>query len=217
MWRRIQPMTYRPRPTDDDTTTTPPNDMIGRPTLSAIGLCLLTFTLQTIGGIVGIGVEAFALSLPLEHRPWTIVASVYAHGGITHLLANTIALLIVGPLVAYITTPWRFHAFFIGTGSISGLTQVVASTPFGGASVLGASGAVFGLFGYLLVGNRASMRVISWLPIERRGRLLIIGALAVVLTAVTAAPGVALVAHATGFCLGAAAGRAQYLHCSRDR
>lgn len=188
--------------------------MPSRPVLTTLALCLGTFAIQTLGGVLGIGPGAFALALPIGHRPWTLLTSVYAHGGGGHLLANAVALVVVGPLVAYVTTAARFHAFFLGTGSASGIVQVVVAAPFGGAAVLGASGAIFALFGYLLVGNRASERVLSWLPFGRRGRLLVFVGTAALLTAVTAAPGAALVAHFAGFCLGAGAGRFRVLHAS---
>ena len=186
--------------------------MSGRPALTTLALCVGTFAAQTVGTAVGLGPGAFALSLPLSDQPWTLATSVYAHGSLGHLLANGLALLVVGPLVAYVTTAVRFHAFFLATGSIAGAVQVVVAAPFGGSAVLGASGAIFALLGYLLVGNRASERVLAWLPLGRRGRLAAFAALAALLTAATAAPGVALVAHFVGVCLGAGAGRFRLLH-----
>ncbi|CCQ36533.1 probable rhomboid family protease [Natronomonas moolapensis 8.8.11] len=186
--------------------------MSGRPALATLALCVGTFGAQTVGTVAGLGPGAFALSLPLSEQPWTLATSVYAHGSAGHLLANGLALLVVGPLVAYVTTGVRFHAFFLATGAVAGVVQIVASAPFGGSAVLGASGAIFALLGYLFVGNRASERVLAWLPLGRRGRLAVFVALAALLTAATAAPGVALVAHFVGFCLGAAAGRFRVLH-----
>lgn len=186
-----------------------------RPTLTTLALFAAVFAVQAIGNAVGIGAEAFALAVPLEDRPWTIVASVYAHGSLAHLVANAFALAIVGPLVARVTTPLRFHTFFAGVGALAGIAEITLASPFGGVAVLGASGAVFGLLGYLLIGNRASEAVLSWLPLGRRGRLLLFAVLAALLTVATAAPGVALVAHFAGFCFGAVAGRGRLLHAQR--
>lgn len=186
--------------------------MTGRPTLTTLALCLAMFAVQAIIPVAGVGAGAFALTLPLGHHPWTLATSVYAHGGVGHLLANALALLILGPLVAYVTTPMRFHAFFLSTGAIAGTVQVIVAVPFGGAAVLGASGAIFALLGYVLVGNRASERVLSWLPVGGQGRLLLFVGLAALVTVATAAPGVALAAHFTGFCLGVGAGRFRLLH-----
>lgn len=189
---------------------------MGRPTLSTLSLFAAVFVAQTLTDIFGIGLGLFALALPLAERPWTIVTSVYAHGSLAHLFANAFALVVVGPLVARVTTPIRFHAFFVATGAIAGIAQVLLTFTLGPTVVLGASGAIFAFLGYVLVGNRASERVLAWLPIGRRGRVILFIAVAALLTAATAAPGVALVAHFVGFCLGAVAGRARILHTPRS-
>jgi membrane associated rhomboid family serine protease len=189
---------------------------MGRPTLTTLALFAVVFAAQLAGFAYGRGAGAFALALPLDHRPWTVVVSVYAHANPTHLVANSVALVVLGPLVAYQTTSARFHAFFVTSGALAGVTQVVATIPYGPQPVLGASGAIFALLGYLLVGNRASEWALSWLPLGWFGRLLLFSLLAAGVTLATAAPGVALVAHFTGFLVGAVAGRFRLLHKSRD-
>lgn len=189
---------------------------MGRPTLTTLALFAVVFAAQGAGFAYGHGAAAFALALPLDHRPWTVVVSVYAHANPTHLVANSVALVVLGPLVAYQTTSARFHAFFVTSGALAGIAQVVVSIPYGSQPVLGASGAIFALLGYLLVGNRASEWALSWLPLGWFGRLLLFGTLAAAVTLATAAPGVALVAHFTGFLVGAVAGRFRLLHKSRD-
>lgn len=189
--------------------------MTESPTMTTLALFAVVFLLQVFGGAVGLGAAAFALALPLAEYPWTIVVSVYAHGGLAHLAANTIALAIVGPFVSYLTTAARYHAFFVVTGALSGVAQVVVTAPLGGTAVLGASGAILAMIGYLVVGNRASRAALSWLPLGDTGRLLLFALLAGLLTVATAAPGVALVSHFTGLFLGMVAGRLRLLHVSR--
>lgn len=191
--------------------------MDGYPTMTTLALFAVVYLVQVYGTALGLGAAAFALALPLEQYPWTLVVSVYAHAGVSHLAANTVALAIVGPAVAYLSTPFRYHAFFVATGMLSGIAQVYAMVPFGGSSVIGASGAIFGLFGYLFVGNRASDHLLSWAPIGFRGSVLVFGALAALITLATASPGVALVAHFTGFLIGAIAGRYRLLHASTQK
>lgn len=186
--------------------------MAGRPTLTTLLLFVVVFTAQLFGSLVGLAPTTFALALPLEENPWTIVLSVYAHANAGHLLANSVALLVAGPLVAYVTTPMRFHAFFVASGALAGVAQVVLTAPFGNVPVLGASGAIFALFGYLLVGNRASERALSWLPFGGAFKLVLFVVLAALVTVATASPGVALVAHFCGFLIGAGAGRGKLLH-----
>lgn len=189
---------------------------MGNPTLTTLALFATVFAAQAVGFSYGLDAGTFALALPLDHRPWTIVLSVYAHANPTHLIANSFALVVVGPIVARESTSWRFHAFFVASGAIASVVQVLAMIPYGSQPVLGASGAIFALLGYLLVGNRASEWALSWLPLGWIGRLLLFGALAAAVTVATAAPDVAIFAHFTGFLVGAVAGRFRLLHKSRS-
>jgi membrane associated rhomboid family serine protease len=178
-----------------------------RATLETLGITLLVGAAQALLSLVGL-FGLLALSTPLSVAPWTLVTSVYAHGSVGHLVANAVALLLVGPLVERRTTRPRFHAFVIATGALAGAAQVTLGGLLGPPSaVLGISGAVFALGGYLLAGNVVSATLFDRLRLSPRAQFLLFGLVAVVLTATTAAPGVALVAHATGAFCGLAAGR----------
>ncbi|GAB6879295.1 hypothetical protein JCM17823_15690 [Halorubrum gandharaense] len=182
-----------------------------RATLETLAVVLLVGLVQLLLGLVGLG-YAFALAAPLTTAPWTLATSVYAHGSTGHLLANAVGLLLVGPLVERHTTRTRFHAFVLTTGALAGAAQVTLGGLIGPApSVLGLSGAVFALGGYLLAGNVASATLFDRLRLSGRAQLALFAAVAVLLTLVTAAPGVALIAHAVGAFLGLAAGRLRLL------
>jgi membrane associated rhomboid family serine protease len=112
------------------------------------------------------------------------------------------------------TTRLRYHTFFITTGVLSGLAQVILLP---GSRVLGASGAIFAFLGYLVAGNPVSSSVLDALRLSRRAQLVVFAVLAVVVTALTGAPGVALVAHFTGFLCGLLAGRLGLLSVSGRR
>ena len=179
-----------------------------RATLETIGVVLLVGGTQAALGLAGVA-GLFALSTPLSAAPWTLVTSVYAHGSVGHALANALALLLVGPLVERRTTRLRFHGFVAASGALAGVAQVTAGGLLGPpAAVVGLSGAVFALGGYLLAGNVASATLFDRLRLSPRAQFALFGLVAVVLTAATAAPGVALVAHGTGAFCGLAAGRA---------
>ncbi|PAU85438.1 rhomboid family intramembrane serine protease [Halorubrum salipaludis] len=182
-----------------------------RATLETLAVALLIGLAQLGLSVVGLA-GIFALSTPLSVAPWTVVTSVYAHGSIGHLLANALALLLVGPLVERRTTRLRFHAFVVGTGALAGVAQVTLGGLLGpSAAVLGLSGAVFALGSYLLAGNVASATLFDRLRLSSRTQILLFGVVAVVLTATTAAPGVALIAHAIGAFCGLVAGRTRLL------
>jgi membrane associated rhomboid family serine protease len=175
---------------------------------------VVVFAAQQLVGMVSrrLAFGLFVLAPPVEVRPWTLLASVYAHAGVGHLVSNAVVLVLVGFAVERVTTRWRFHAFFASVGMAAGLAQVTVSGLVGpGSAVLGASGAVFGLLGYLLTGNPVTDAVLGWLPLSGRARVVLLLLLALGVTLLTAAPGVALVAHFTGFVLGLLAGRVRLL------
>jgi hypothetical protein len=105
------------------------------------------------------------------------------------------------------TSRLRFHAFFLTVGALAGITQVVATGLLGpGTAVLGASGAVFGLIGYLLAGNVVASTLLDRVKLPPRAQFALFALAALVVTIATGRPGVALVAHFTGLFLGLLAG-----------
>lgn len=82
---------------------------------------------------------------------WRLGTVVLVHGGILHLAFNMYALFIVGPIVEQLYGHWRFLLIYV----LCGLGGSAASYAFSDARAsVGASGAVFGLFGMLLVADR---------------------------------------------------------------
>jgi len=182
------------------------------PTVQTLAAFAVVFALQVAGGAVGLGPRAFALALPLAAHPWTVVLSVYAHAGVGHLFGNALALVVVGLLVERRTTHARFHAFFLATGALAGVTHLYVTAVLGTpTAVIGASGAVFALLGYAATGNRAVAPVLATLDLGLRATLVALVIVAVVVVFVTAGPKVALVAHFVGLLLGLAAGRLHLL------
>ncbi|WP_255168803.1 rhomboid family intramembrane serine protease [Natrononativus amylolyticus] len=199
----------------------------GNPILETLGLFVLVFVLQAVAYVIGAAAlmtGLFVLSPPLDHSPWTIVTSVYAHSGIGHLISNSIGLIVFGWPIARATTRLRFHTFFILTGAFAGVTHILVTefllTLSGGGQtpgVLGASGAVFALMGYLIAGNRLSDGIAARIEVPWWMTLLVFLILAAVVTIATGAPGVALIAHFAGFLVGLLAGRAGVLEPERRR
>ncbi|WP_418281386.1 rhomboid family intramembrane serine protease [Halorubrum sp. DTA98] len=182
-----------------------------RATLETLGIVAVVGVVQTALRVVDLA-WALALSAPVSVAPWTVVTSVYAHGSLAHLFANAVGLALVGPLVERRTTRLRFHAFVVATGALAGVSQVTLGSLIGPSpAVLGLSGAVFALGGYLLAGNVVSTTLFDRLRLSTRAQFALFGLVAVFLTLATAAPGVALIAHATGAFCGLVAGRARLL------
>ena len=188
------------------------------PTLTTLALFAVVFLLETVVGLLallGLGgalTALFGLSAPLSEHPWTLVTSVYAHAGTNHLLANAVTLLVPGLVLERSTTPLRYHAYFVGAGLLAGVAEVTLGSLFGTPTgVLGASGAVFAVIGYLLTSNRLTDAVVRGVSLSPTVQFVLFALLAVLVTVATGSPGVALVAHFTGLLVGLLSGRAHLL------
>ena len=95
-------------------------------------------------------------------RLWTVTL---VHASLPHLFFNMFALYLAGPLVETLYGSRLFLAFYL----LCAAAGSIASFVFGGnAPAVGASGAIFGLFGLLLGASRTHHPVL-----DRRGRALI--------------------------------------------
>ena len=92
-------------------------------------------------------------------RPWILFTAIFLHANVTHLVFNGFALLMFGSILEEIIGSRRFVAVFV----VAALVSSVASA-FKYPSVLGASGAIFGILGALTV-LRPNMTVwVYYLP-----------------------------------------------------
>lgn len=187
-------------------------DRSGSPILELLIVFALVFVAQLVSALADLVGALFVLSAPLSDNPWTVATSVYAHESVQHLVSNAIALVLFGWPVARATTRVRFHLFFLLSGVLAGVSQIALSDAPG---VLGASGAVFALLGYLLASNRLSSGVASLVRVPGWVSLIVFVVVAAGLTLATAEPGVALIAHFTGLLFGLIAGRLRILRPGR--
>lgn len=192
----------------------------GSPVLEVLVVFTLVFVLQLITALADLVGSLFILRPPIADQPWTVVTSVYAHANVGHLVSNAVGLIVFGWPIARATTRLRFHTFFLVTGSIAGVAQILLSDALAslplvviGATpgVLGASGGVFALLGYLLASNRLSSRLGAVFRISRTAALVGFVVIAAALTLATASPGAALIAHFVGLLCGLLAGRMNVL------
>jgi membrane associated rhomboid family serine protease len=187
----------------------------GSPLLDLLVVFVAVFAVQFVADLVNVMGGLFVLSPPLQENPWTVVTSVYAHANPGHLFSNAVALVLFGYAVAAATTRLRFHLFFLVTGAVAGVSQILLTDALAGLSVtdiaattgvLGASGAVFALLGYLLASNRLVAGLGAVADVPWWVTYFVFFVIAAVVTVATASPGVALVAHFTGLLLGLVAG-----------
>jgi membrane associated rhomboid family serine protease len=81
---------------------------------------------------------------------WRLVTSMFVHAGILHLLINVVALLQIGLILERLVGPLTFAAMYVAAGVFAGLVSL-STHPI--AVSIGASGAIFGLYGLLLASS----------------------------------------------------------------
>jgi rhomboid protease GluP len=128
---------------------------------------------------------------------WRLVAATFLHIGLVHLVGNAMALFWLGHMAERLYGPLRFLGLYLLAGLGGSLLTVFAGTQ---ALSAGASGAIWGLMGALLIG--------SWRNPDRRGRMdgreirqSIAGAI-ILNVIVSFMPGVSLTVHLGGFVVG---------------
>ena len=85
---------------------------------------------------------------------WTFFTSMFMHGGFFHIFANMLSLFFIGLLVERILGKKRYLWFYLLSGLFAGLFFVLLSLIWTGdfnAFAVGASGALFGLVGLLVL------------------------------------------------------------------
>ncbi|MCZ4500374.1 MAG: Rhomboid family protein [Marmoricola sp.] len=80
---------------------------------------------------------------------WQLLTSAFAHVSVTHIAFNMIALYFLGPQLEAILGRVRFLALYLLSALTGSVAVMLLSDPV--SSTLGASGAIFGLLGALLV------------------------------------------------------------------
>lgn len=104
---------------------------------------ILFFPKMNFSEILVYGVSLENLSI------FSAVTSIVSHLNITHLLFNLFLLLFIGSIVERHIGSIQFSLFFLITGIISNISQVLFGS--NNSIVLGASGALFGCMGILLM------------------------------------------------------------------
>lgn len=121
-------------------------------TLAILALNLLLFVLMTLAGgskDTGVLLEFGASYAPLLRRGeyWRLVMPMFLHIGWLHLLVNGYALYILGPILERVYGYGRYAALYVAAGIGSSLLSMTISTHV----AAGASGAIFGVAGAMLV------------------------------------------------------------------
>lgn len=118
-----------------------------------IGICVIFFFLQMV--VPGF-TDALVLNQQAFDEPWRFVTAIFLHGDFGHLLYNMFALLLFGGMLERLIGSRRFLLVFFVTGIGANLFSI-----FFYPSSLGASGAIFGVIGGLVI-VRPSLTVFAF-------------------------------------------------------
>lgn len=115
-----------------------------------IGMNLVVYLL---GLIPGIGNNLYALGIAYNYsisqgEYWRLITAMFLHGGFLHLLFNMFGLYVFGPELEQLAGKLRFFSIYFISGLLANVATYVVE-PLNYAS-LGASGAIFGIFGAYL-------------------------------------------------------------------
>lgn len=128
----------------------------GRPMMTYAIIAVTAFVglLQLIPGLDVTGLLLFHTGYlfpelsGLPFQPWRLITAVLVHSGIWHIGLNMLALWMIGRSLEPMLGRWRFLALYV-LGGLGGSVAVALISPQ--TATVGASGAVFSLFGALLV------------------------------------------------------------------
>lgn len=121
-------------------------------TLAIIGLLVAVFAWQLASGALQsqasiVDAGALARSRVLEGEYWRLFSATLLHGGTDHLIGNCLALYVLGMAGEHALGAWRMLVLYLA----SGLAGSVASVLTGPGPSLGASGAICGLMGGVIL------------------------------------------------------------------
>ena len=124
-------------------------------TYAMMAICVLMYLVTSVSP--SLKASFSLLPATLMTHPWTVLTGAFLHGGITHILFNMLSLYWVGRAIEPVLGRWRFLTLYLvsalgGSAFILAWCLIQPSEIF--VSTVGASGAVFGLFGAVFVLQR---------------------------------------------------------------
>jgi membrane associated rhomboid family serine protease len=163
--------------------------------LIALNVLIFIITLLRPEAISFLGLTPALLS----QQPWTIISSVFVHGGFLHIIFNMIALYFLGSFLLRAVGERSFLAVFFLGGLAGNFLFVLLAYPF--STGVGASGAIFALGGALAIMVPRTPVLIFPIPVPMPLWVAIL-----IFFFISFLPGIAWQAHLGGLLLGVIAG-----------
>lgn len=121
--------------------------MKSSPSMAIIYLCIFSFILQIV--IPGYFEALMLVPGLILARPWTLVTHMFLHVDFFHIFFNMMVLFFFGPELERRAGKNGFLSVFFVAGIVAALGYSLTSSP--SAAVVGASGAIMGIFAALTV------------------------------------------------------------------
>lgn len=188
-------------------------------TLVIAAICIAVFVVKLLVDATGVGRIAYysqAASVlgVLSGRWWTLITATFMHGSALHLLCNLISLYWMGVTLERLFKTPRLVALFLASGIAGNLTYIaikVAQAQGYNYAAVGASGAIFGMFGaYAVIALIETRRPVLLPRQAARAQLNSMVGLLAINVMISLSPGIAWEAHLGGLLVGTAMGALMY-------
>jgi membrane associated rhomboid family serine protease len=180
------------------------NSILASPSIVIIVLCSLSLFLEMVPGIGSFYIRAFQFDPDsLVTRPWTLVTYIFLHSSFLHLFVNMLALYFFGTALEERVGNRQLLEIFFTAGILSAIGYTFLSQPifniFPG-SMVGASGAVYGVFAALTVLEPDIRVFIYFIPMKLKYALVLFALLDFLM--VNSSDMIAHTAHLSGLLVG---------------
>lgn len=116
--------------------------------------------------ITGYGLVATRLAADPLGEAFTVLSSMFMHGGLEHLAGNMLFLYIFGDNVEDSLGHGRYIGFYVLCGAVAAASQLVTGGMSSPIAMVGASGAISGVLGaYMVLYPRAPILMFNTIPL----------------------------------------------------
>ena len=180
------------------------NSILASPSIVIIVLCTLSFLLEMVQGIGNAYFYAFQFDPnSLVTRPWTLVTYIFLHSSFFHLFVNMLVLYFFGTALEERVGNRQLLEIFFTAGILSAIGYTFLSQPIfniSPGSMVGASGAIYGVFAALTVLEPDTRVYVYFVPMKLKYALVLFALLDFLM--VNSSDMIAHTAHLSGILVG---------------